>query len=175
MCYAPSSSNACLIGPTRVHTQNDISICSAVFSQLPAEGPYILQRAAPLPSKLPLCIGDLDPQSPSNTRFLGPTKVHKPNGISMRAHDCAMTHRLTNIPQYSVSNNSLHHMLHVSTSPASTATGFVNTKWQFLTSYSIDTPQPIIKKFVTGDYNGDPYSCDNFGAHPSMGLFRANG
>jgi len=25
------------------------------------------------------------------------------------------------------------------------------------------------QKFVTGDYDGDPYSCGKFGAHPSMG------
>jgi len=25
----------------------------------------------------------------------------------------------------------------------------------------------ITKKFVTGDYDGDPYSCAKFGAHPS--------
>jgi len=55
-----------------------------------------------------------------------------------------------------------------SASPVLTATGFVSGKWQFSTSYRIDTPQPI-KTFVTGDYVRDPYSCAKFGAHPSMG------
>ena len=30
-------------------------------------------------------------------------------------------------------------------------------------------PLPIAKKFVTGDYVGDPYSCAKFGAQPSTG------
>jgi len=56
-----------------------------------------------------------------------------------------------------------------SASPVLTATGFVNGKPQFSTPYRIDTPQPITKKFVAGDYVGDPYSCAKFGAHPSTG------
>jgi len=51
----------------------------------------------------------------------------------------------------------LYHRLRGSASPVLTATGFVNGKWQFSTSHRIDTPQPITKKFVTGDYIGDPY------------------
>jgi len=42
-----------------------------------------------------------------------------------------------------------------------TATGFVNGKEQFSTPHRIDTPQPITKKFVTGDYVGDPYGYAN--------------
>jgi len=38
------------------------------------------------------------------------------------------------------------------------ATGYVNKKGQFSTPYRIDTPQLITKKYVTGDYIGDPYS-----------------
>jgi len=50
-----------------------------------------------------------------------------------------------------------------------TATGFVNGKKQFSTPHRIDTPQPITKKFVTGDYVGDPYGCAKLGAYPSRG------
>jgi len=49
------------------------------------------------------------------------------------------------------------HRLRGSASPVLTATGFVNGKGQF----SIDTPQPITEKFVTGDYVGDPYGVPN--------------
>ena len=34
---------------------------------------------------------------------------------------------------------------------------------------SIDTPQPITKKFVTDDYVGDLYSLAKLGAYPSTG------
>ena len=120
-CAPPT--NTCFLGPTWVHTLNDISIGSAVLAHLTAEDIYTLQQAAPFPSKLPLLMGDLDscltnaylgpfhsvrphsslqsvpivqngplipPQNcpftwgtctPSNTRFLGDTRVHNPNGI----------------------------------------------------------------------------------------------
>jgi len=55
------------------------------------------------------------------------------------------------------------------------ATGLVNGRWQFSTPYRIDTPLPIAKKFVTGDYVGDPLQLCQFGAHPSTGCFCANG
>jgi len=58
-----------------------------------------------------------------------------------------------------------------SASPVLTETGFVNAKGQFSTHYRIDTPQPITKEFVTGNYVGDPYSCAKLGAHPSTGVF----
>jgi len=51
-----------------------------------------------------------------------------------------------------------------------TATGFVNGKEQFSTPYRIDTPPPITKKFVTGDYIGNSYRHAKFGAHPSTGV-----
>jgi len=35
--------------------------------------------------------------------------------------------------------------------------------------HRIDTPQPITKQFVTGDYGGDPYGSAKLGAHPSTG------
>jgi len=69
----------------------------------------------------------------------------------------------------------LHHRLRGSASPVLTATSFVNGKWQFSTSHRIDTPQPITKTFVTGDYVGDPYGCAKLGAYPSTGGFWAYG
>jgi len=42
--------------------------------------PYTLKLATPYPSKLPLPMGIL---TPSNTWFLGPTRIHNPNGISI--------------------------------------------------------------------------------------------
>ena len=60
----------------------------------------------------------------------------------------------------------LYHRLRGSASPVLTATGFVNWKGQFSTPHRIDTPQPITKKIVTGDYVGDPYGCAKLGAYP---------
>ena len=67
------------------------------------------------------------------------------------------------------------HRLRGSASPVLTATAFVNGKEQFSTPHRIDTPQPITKKFVTGDYVGDPYGCAKIGAYPSAGVFWAHG
>ena len=61
---------------------------------------------------------------------------------------------------------SRHHRLRGSASPVLTATGFVNGKGQFSTPHRVDTPQPITKIFVTGDYVGDPYGCAKLGAYP---------
>jgi len=61
------------------------------------------------------------------------------------------------------------HRLRGSASPVLTATGFVNGIGQFSTPHRIDTPQPITKIFVTGDYVGNPYGCAKLGAYPSMG------
>ena len=72
--------NLMLSWTTRVYISNDISISSAVFAQLMAESPYTLQWAAPFPRR-PLCMGV--PRTPSNACFLGPTRVHNPNGISI--------------------------------------------------------------------------------------------
>ena len=60
-------------------------------------------------------------------------------------------------------------MVRSSASPVLKATGVVNEKGQSLTPYKIDTPEPITKKIVTGDYVSDPYSCAKFGAYPSAG------
>ena len=64
----------------------------------------------------------------------------------------------------------IYHRLRGSASPVLTATGFVNGKWQFSTPHRIDTPQPITKKFVTGDYVGDPYGRAKLHAYPSTGV-----
>jgi len=48
-----------------------------------------------------------------------------------------------------------------------------NGKWQLWTPYRIDTIQPITKKFVTGDFVGDPYhGYLKFVAHCPCGLQR---
>ena len=69
----------------------------------------------------------------------------------------------------------VYHRLRGSASPVLTATGFVNGKGQFSTPHRIDTPQPITKTFVTGDYVGDPYGGAKLGAYPSKGGFWAHG
>jgi len=71
----------CFLGLPRTYIQNCISIGSAVFAQLTAECPYTLQWAASSPLKTaPLHWGS----GPlSKTWFLGPTRVHNPNGISI--------------------------------------------------------------------------------------------
>jgi len=69
----------------------------------------------------------------------------------------------------------VNHRLSGSASPVLTATGLVNGKGQFSTHHRINTPQPITKTFVTGDYVGDPYGCAKLGAYPSTGGFWAYG
>jgi len=60
---------------------NGISSSSAVFAQLTAENRYTLQRAVPfLPQNYPFPRGIW---TQSNTRFLEPTRVLKPNRISI--------------------------------------------------------------------------------------------
>jgi len=64
-----------------VHILNDISISSA-FLLSSQQGVPILYNGPPLfPSNLPFCVGRSRP--PSNTWFLGPTRVHNPNNISI--------------------------------------------------------------------------------------------
>jgi len=67
-----------------------------------------------------------------------------------------------------------NHRLRGSASPVLTATGFVKGKGQYSTPHRIDTPQPITKTFVTGDYIGDPYGCAKLGAYLPMGDFWAH-
>ena len=71
--------------------------------------------------------------------------------------------------------SNLNHRLRGSASPVLTATGFVNGKGQFSTPHRIDTPQPITKNFITGDYVADPYGCAELAAYPSTGGFWAHG
>jgi len=52
------------------------------------------------------------------------------------------------------------HRLCGSASPVLTATGFVNGKGQFSTSYRIDTPSTDQKK-LSADYVGDPMALTN--------------
>jgi len=54
-----------------------------------------------------------------------------------------------------------YHGLRGSASPVLTAIGFVNGRGQFSTPHRIHTPWPITKKFVAGDYVGDPYPVPN--------------
>jgi len=71
---------ASLIGPTQVHIPNGISIGSAVFAQITAEGPYTFKLAAP-PHKIAFSHGEI--WTPSNAWFLGPNRIHNPTGISI--------------------------------------------------------------------------------------------
>jgi len=69
-------------GPdVRLHNPNGISIGSAVFAQTTAECTYTLQWDAAFPLKIAASHGGSGP--PSNTWFLGPTRVLNPNGISI--------------------------------------------------------------------------------------------
>jgi len=74
-------SNTWFPGPTRVLNPNAILIGCGIFAQLTAKLPYTLQWVAPSPSKLRLPFGRYRPAS--NVRFLGPTGVLNPNGISI--------------------------------------------------------------------------------------------
>jgi len=71
---------------------------------------YTSQRATPSPSKLPPSHWGI--WTPSNTRFLGPTRVQIPNGIPVGSAIFAgitiMTDRQTNKPLYSICNKRLH-------------------------------------------------------------------
>jgi len=70
-------SNIWYLGPTRVFTQNSISIGSAVFAQLMVECPITLQCTAMFLKNAS------SPRAPSNTWYLGPTQVIIPNNISI--------------------------------------------------------------------------------------------
>jgi len=96
---------------TRDHNPNSISIGSAVFAELTAEGPYILQWAAPSPQNYLFAWGS---GLLSNTWFLWPTRVYNPNGISIGSAVFAgrtiLTNRQTDreTTLYSVRNNRPH-------------------------------------------------------------------
>ena len=125
---------------------------------------------------------------PSNTWFLGLTEISLPNGISISSAAFAGHIRAvinTYVAACDICSNRPHlcnvldaannYRLRGSASPVLTATGFVNGKGQFSTPHRIDTPQPITKKFVTGDYVGDPYGCAQLGTYPYTGGFWAHG
>jgi len=65
-------SNMWFLGTTRLSNPNVILIDSAIFEQLTADSSCSLQWATPPPKKLPLPIGDLDPQLIHGS--LGPLK-----------------------------------------------------------------------------------------------------
>ena len=65
---------------------NGLSIGSAIYAQLMAEGPYTLQWADPFPSKFPLCIGDLDPHLIHG--FMGPPGLHPKQHIDRFSGFC---------------------------------------------------------------------------------------
>jgi len=64
-----------------------------------------------------------------------------------------------------------YHGLRGSASPALTATGFVNGRWQFSTPTESTPLDRSPKKLVASDYVGDIYGCAKFGANPSTGGF----
>jgi len=101
---SPMCTTTCFLGPIWVHTPNGISISSAVFAQLMAEGSYTLQRVIPIPLNIALVHGRSGP--PSNTWFLGPTGVHNPNSISISLAVFARLMIVTDRPHY-ISNNRL--------------------------------------------------------------------
>jgi len=76
-------SETCFLGSTRVHIPDGISMGSAVLHSSLQEVPIsLLYNGRPLsPSKLPLHMRGSGP--PSNTWFLGPTRVHNLSGISI--------------------------------------------------------------------------------------------
>ena len=81
--YSPSVAsvhppNAFFFGPNRVHNQNGISIGSAVLHSSPHSVPVLYNGPALPLSKLPLPMGAW---TPSNTWFLGPTRVLNPISI----------------------------------------------------------------------------------------------
>ena len=67
----------------RAHNPSGISIGSVVFAQMTAECPYTLQLDFPFLLEIAPSHGGI--WTPSNTRFLAPTRVLNPNGISIGA------------------------------------------------------------------------------------------
>ena len=61
-------------------------------------------------------------------------------------------------------------------SPVVTATGLVACQWERAMFDPLQNQHPSTdhKKFVTGDYVGDPYDCAKLGAYPSTGGFWAH-
>ena len=103
--------------------------------------------------------------------FLTNKRVHNGLTLNILTTNACQSPRSVEIIMF----GSNHHRLRGSASPVLTATSLVDGKGQFSTPHRIDTPQPITKIFVTGDYVGDPYGCAKLGAYPSMGGFWAHG
>jgi len=80
--------NFCFLWPILVHNPNGKSIGSAVFTQLTAESSYTSQWE-PLSAKIAPSHGKI--WTPSNTWFLGPIRVHNPNGMSISSAVFAQT------------------------------------------------------------------------------------
>ena len=78
-CAPPS--NTCFFGATRVHIPNCIWIDSYFFCTAHGREPLYFTIVRPFPRKIALLHAISG--SPSKARFLGPTRVHKPNGISI--------------------------------------------------------------------------------------------
>jgi len=72
--------NTCFCGPTRVHSPNGIWSGSAVFAHLTAEGPILCNGRPFSPQNCPFTWGS---GPPSNTWFLGLTRVNVSNVISI--------------------------------------------------------------------------------------------
>jgi len=73
--------NTWSLGPTRVFTRNRMSVESAIFCSSPENLPILHNGAGLATPNCPFTCRGLGP-SP-NTWFLGHTRAHKPNGISI--------------------------------------------------------------------------------------------
>jgi len=93
--------------PTRRSITNCISVDTSVFciAQLAAESPYTLQRSVIFFLKIVSLREDPEFQVPSNTRFLGPNRVHPSNGISIGSAVFAELTIVTDRQRYFVYNN----------------------------------------------------------------------
>jgi len=85
-------SHTWFLGPTQIINPKVISISSAIFAQMTAEGPYTLQWAAPSLLKIASSHGGSGRRY--NTWFLGPSRVLDPNDILISSADFA---ELTNV------------------------------------------------------------------------------
>ena len=98
-------------------------------------------------------------------------RLHILTAVPMSTQPSTLRGTVKRVSAFGVSD----HRLRGSASPVLTATVYVNGKGQFSTPHRIYTPQPITKKFFTGDYVGDPYGCAKLGAYPSTEGFWAHG
>jgi len=101
------------LGPSKQKIQNSIWISLAIFAQFTAECPYTLQWVAPSPSKLPLPMGDVDPDLIRGC--LGPSKSTSQTAsrlvqLPMQLNRCCgrPMYQQMDRSRYSVGNNRLH-------------------------------------------------------------------